>query len=403
MPKNIKQLFCAMLLLCISSYGLAQVSVGIDHLFEPQYLKWIKGKNIALITNLASRNKRGKSSYDLLRNSNEFTLKAIFTPEHGLAAKLDQHISDKQTSKSLIPIYSLYGPRSTPSKQQLKGIDVIVYDLQDVGLRYYTFNATLGRLVKQAADCNIPLVVLDRPDPLGEQVVSGDHTAKQRLGHFTSYFNLPSRYGMTPAELALTYNAQQHLGATIHVVPLQGWHRTMLWPQTGLKWYPPSPALTTFKQVYLYAMLGPLESLRLAVGRSLDNRNAFQRIGAPYITAKQANKLAQQLNQLNYANLYFTPVQWRVTRGLFKGKLVHGVSIHLNKFKHINPSKVQYQLVKALYKAFGDRLKLAGIDGMEGSPSFRQSIEHDLSYQHWLQHYRQDNLAIVNHMHHLYD
>lgn len=402
MFRNSKWLLTSMLMLTLSTSTLAQVKLGIDQLFEQPYIQWVKGKSIALVTNLASRDSHGKSTYDILRHNHTLHLSAVFTPEHGLKATADQRIQDPSTGASNVPIYSLYGPRNTPTAQQLQGIDVIVYDLQDVGLRYYTFNATLGHLIQQAAKLHIPVVILDRPDPLGEHVVSGNRTADKRVGHFTSFFAIPTRYGLTPAELAINYNRAQHIGATLHIVPLKGWKRSMLWPQTGLHWYAPSPALTTFKQVYLYAMIGPVESLRLAVGRGLSNRHAFSRIGAPYISQQQAQQLARKLNQYNFAHLYFTATAWHVTRGIFRGKTVHGIEITLGNLSGVNPSKVQYTLIQTLYRMFGDKIKINGIDGMEGSKQFRHAIQSDHDYTQWLKNYKSTNSKFVDQSYHLY-
>ncbi len=230
--------------------SLAAVSVGIDRLFTPPFYQWVKRKNIALVTNLASRNQHGGTTFDLIRKNKKAHLRLVFTPEHGLEAKLDRKINH-QASHNKIKVISLYGGHRKPTKKQLKNIDVIVFDLQDVGLRYYTFIATLGLVMDAAAHYHIPMIVLDRPDPLGEHVITGDLLEKKWRHHFTSYFTLPMRYGLTMGELAEYNNHYNHVGTELQVVPLKGWSHNMLWPQTGLHWYAPSPALTTFQQVFL--------------------------------------------------------------------------------------------------------------------------------------------------------
>lgn len=394
MNKNSKHYLKSVLLTCLSLLIplnlYARTILGIDQIQKSPYIQYIKGKNIALITNLASQNSTNIPTYDIFKSNKNWHLSAVFTPEHGLSAHQDSKIKDPQNKQQTVPIYSLYGPRSKPTKQQLKNIDVIVFDLQDVGLRYYTFISTLGRMVETSAQFHIPLVVLDRPDPLGEHVISGDITAANRTGHFTSYFAIPTRYGMTSGELAQYYNHSLKNKAELHVITMKGWHRNMLWPDTGLTWHAPSPALTSFKQVYLYATFGPLESLRLAVGRSLNNKSAFRRFGAPYITQQQATSMARQLNHYNFNHLYFSPVSWRPSRGIFEGKQVNGIEVTIGDLHGINANKVQYATVSTLYDTLGDQIKLHGIDGMEGNSEFRQAIEQHFSYQQWLNTYQRE-------------
>lgn len=357
----------------VNAYKNSPVLSGVDRLFTPEYVSLIKDKKIAVVANNASLNRQEKSTVDLLKNYPHTQVVAIFSPEHGFNVAEDDKVSDDGSAK--IPIYSLYGPRKSPTKEQLEGVDTIVFDLETVGLRYYTYITTLALVMKAAKQENINIIVLDRVNPLGGEQVSGAILNKKYLGDFAGFYPIPTRYGLTMGELAKFYNQYFGIDAKLTVVPLKNWRRTDLFTDTDLKWHAPSPALPTFEQAFLYSIFGPYESLQLAVGRSQTNKEAFRRYGAPWITAKESKELVATLNKLKLPGLAFNPVSWTPDRAKYQNQLCNGFSIKLTSLNKVNGMQSFINVSKVLHQQFNNKLRFSGMDGMIGSPDLRQSIE----------------------------
>ena len=355
----------------------AEVMSGIDRLFTPEYLRFIKGKKIAIVANGASLNRDEKSTVDLLMHYPHSQVVALFSPEHGFNVKADEKVSDDGSAN--IPIYSLYGPRKAPTPEQLNGVDVIIFDLETVGLRYYTYITTLALVMKAAKDENIPIVVLDRVNPLGGKLVTGAVLDKKFAGDFAGYYPIPTRYGLTMAELARFYNRYFKIGANLKVVPLKGWHRDALFIDTDLTWHAPSPALPTFEQAFLYSIFGPYESLQLAVGRSNSNKEAFRRYGAPWISAAEAETLVSELKNLKLPGLAFEVASWTPDRAKYQNQHCAGFTVKITDLKEVDGLQSFIKVTQVLNNQFNNKLQLAGMDGMIGSAEFRQSIEQQES------------------------
>jgi uncharacterized protein YbbC (DUF1343 family) len=334
------------LLLCFPCF--ASTLYGIDQLESVQ----LHDKKIALLAHKASVNSKGEHLIDLTYP--KFSVKKIFAPEHGLRSQADGDIQDEVDSRTGLPIISLYKKNTrAPEPKDLADIDTIIIDLQDVGVRYYTYSSTVAEMLKVAKQMNKEVIILDRPNPNGREI-EGNILDKKLTGHFISYHNIPLKHGMTLAELALMYNQELKIFANLKVVPLKHWDQ--IGHDANRAWVPSSPAITTAKQAQLYALWGALESANLSVGRGKDNQQAFTKIGAPWISKNEAIVLAEKLNQLNFYGVNFNPTSWKVDRDIHEGKRVDGVQLEINDFYMVDAEEFLYKVTATLMSLFGERL-----------------------------------------------
>ncbi len=329
---------------------------GIDRLQEIEVAEKLKDKNLAVLTHAAGRSKLGHHLIDELHQN--YTLKKIFAPEHGLRTMADDWVEDGQDEATRLPVVSLYKRGSkAPKPEDLKGIEAIVIDLQDVGVRYYTYFSTIAEVMKAAAPLNIEVIILDRPNLLGGDVMEGKVLDKELAGNFTAYHTIPTRHGMTLGELALMINKENKLGTKLTVIPVQGWKREYLLTELDRPWLAPSPALVSLDQVGLYALWGSLENFNLSVGRGQTNEEAFRILGAPWISSAESQELALELNQLNFPGLQFKPIQWKVTRSIFVGQEALGVRIE-GDFSQVRTDEFTFKVASLLVAKFKDRLNM---------------------------------------------
>ena len=345
-----------LLLAILSSFGLInarQVKTGIEVLRD-QNFKILEGKRVGLITNPTGVDRALKSTVDILFEAKNVKLVALFGPEHGVRG--DAHAGDKvdniTDTKTGLPVYSLYGKTRKANPDMLKGIDVLVYDIQDIGCRSFTFISTMGLAMEVAAENNIEFIVLDRPNPLGGEKIEGN-LAEEPFISFVSQFKIPYIYGQTCGELASMLNEEKMLKkkCKLTVVKMKGWHRNMTWEQTGLEWVIASPHIPNKNSSYFYpvtGILGELGYVSIGVGYTLP----FQMIGAPWINAE---KYAEALNQLHLAGLEFRPIYFKPFYSNFKDENCQGVQIHIMNYKKANLSEVQFYLMQELYKLYPDR------------------------------------------------
>src|SRR5579883_1783853 len=256
-----------------------QVRTGLDEL-EAEYFKPLQDKHVGLVTNQSGRDPNGQRTIDVLDHAPGVKLIAIFTPEHGLYGTAEGNVASGRDQATGLPVYSLYGATRRPTPEMLNGIDALVYDIQDSGVRFYTFITTLGYVLEAGAQHHIPVYVLDRPDPINGYTVQGPILDRDLLS-FVGYFPLPVRYGMTLGELARMFNTENHIGADLHVIEMQGWRRTDWFDETGITWVNPSPNLRNLTEAILYPGLGMIEGANISVGRGTDT--PFEVLGAPWI------------------------------------------------------------------------------------------------------------------------
>lgn len=367
--------FCFPLLLL----GKNHLELGVDRFFKEGYAQKFAHKRIGLITNQTGINSSLCSTIDVfLHHQNEIKLQCLFAPEHGLdgSTYAGDFVSDQTYKK--IPVYSLHGKTRRPTEKMLQAVDVIVYDLQDLGSRSYTYISTLFYVMEEAAKKNIPVVVLDRPNPMGGILVDGPML--ESTPSFLGYINIPYCHGLTVGELAEYFNKEYKVGCTLHVVPMKGWSRHMIFSDTGLQWIPTSPNVPEEDTPFFYAttgILGELDFLHIGIGYTMP----FKVVAAPWIDAE---KFSEKMNERKISGAQFTPVHYKPFYGSCKNKSCHGIKIHILDTQKYKPFVVQkhiLQVLKELYpkevqKAFKDlsATKLETLSKVTGNKSFLQNI-----------------------------
>lgn len=320
---------------------------GID-ILEKTNFKELEGKKIGLVTNHTGRNLAGKSTIDILHESKNVELVSIFAPEHGIRGELDtEKIDDTKDEKTGLPVYSLYkdGMRR-PKQEQLAGLDAIVYDIQDIGARFYTYTATLKNVMEEAAKAKIPVYVLDRPNPINGNEVEGSLAEEDKLS-FIAAHTIPVRYGLTIGELGQMMNAERKIGADLRVIKMEGWSRSMWFDETGQTWVNPSPNMRSLTQATLYPGIGLLETTNLSVGRGTDT--PFEVIGAPWLDGR---RLAQYLNERNNPGVRFVPVRFKPKASVFKDEDLGGVNIVITDRSRFNSVKTGIEIAAAIRKFY---------------------------------------------------
>jgi uncharacterized protein YbbC (DUF1343 family) len=368
------------LVLCLMSFSVMALDYGIDRLDESEVAQKFVGKNLAVLTHAAGKSKDGTHLIDFLHQ--KFTLKKIFAPEHGLRTMADDWVEDGIDEATGLPVISLYKRGSkAPKPEDLKGIDAIVIDLQDVGVRYYTYFSTIAEVMKAVAPLNVEVILLDRPNLLGGMLMEGKVLDANLAGSFTAYHTVPTRHGMTLGELALMINAEKKMGTKLTVIPASGWTRENLLSNTDRPWLAPSPALVDISQVGLYALWGTLENFNLAVGRGIKNEMAFRVLGAPWITIEESNKLADALNAMNFKGATFRPYSWKATRATYEGKMVNGVVLEWDG-SEIRTDEFTYKVASLLVKLFKDRLNVANMSAASyGSSTMVNAIKTQVPWE----------------------
>ncbi len=324
----------------------AQVKLGVDRYFQTKENPLTKDKRIGLITNHTGVDSQLRSTIDLFKK--EGKLVAIFSPEHGVsgAASASEKIEHSRDKEGL-RIYSLHGETRRPTEEMLKGIDLLIYDIQEIGCRSYTYISTLFYVMEEAAKKSIPVIVLDRPNPMGGLVVDGP-MMEEKWRSFLGYINIPYCHGMTIGELALFFNGEYKVGCNLHVVTMQGWRRVMTFSDTGLAWIPTSPYIPEPDTPFYYAttgVLGNLGVVNIGIGYTLP----FKVIGAPWIDAAE---LATRLNGQKLPGVTFLPFHYRPFYGKFKTNDCNGVKIVITNPTIYKPMATQYMLIgvlKSLY------------------------------------------------------
>ncbi len=341
----------------------ANIELGVDVFFKERMFSELKGKRVGLITNHTGVNSSMRSTIDLfLECAPDVELAALYAPEHGLEgqAYAFEEIQDKK-GPSGIPIFSLHGKTRRPTDQMLQGIDVLIYDIQDIGSRSYTYLTTLFYVMEKAAECGIPVIVLDRPNPINGLIVDGPMLQK-KWRSFIGYVNIPYCHGMTVGELASFFNDKYQIHCKLQVVEMKGWKRTMSFLDTGLAWIPTSPYIPESDTPQFYAttgLLGELSLVNIGIGYTLP----FKVIGAPWIKAGQ---FADQLNDQKLPGAHFLPFHYRPFYGIYKGKDCQGVMIVVTDSKRYRPVSTQYMILGVLKNLYPKQV-MAKINAMDPS------------------------------------
>lgn len=316
---------------------------GIDVLVKNHFAP-LKGKRIGLVTNHTGQDRERNATIDLLKAAPGVTLVALFSPEHGIRGALDENVGDSRDEKTGVVVYSLYGQRRKPTAEQLKELDALVFDIQDVGCRFYTYTSTMGLCLEAAAEAGIAFIVLDRVNPINGSTIDGPVLTEKTS--FVGFHPIPLRYGMTMGELARMFNAERNTKAKLTVIELENWKRDAWLDETGLPWTNPSPNMRNLKQAILYPGIGLLESA-LSVGRGTDT--PFELVGAPYIDDV---KLADELNHAGLPGVGFVPIRFTPTASVHKGQPCGGVYVMLNDRDRCNVVDVGLQIARTLYRLY---------------------------------------------------
>lgn len=346
----------------------AAVLTGIDVL-EAEGFALLKGLRVGLLTHKAGRTRDGRRSIDVLAATPDVRLVALFSPEHGLGADREGDVAAATESATKLPVHSLYGPSKRPTTEMLQGLDAIVIDLQDVGVRFYTYATTMAYVIEEAAKARVKVVVLDRPNPIGGAGAAGPLLDKD-LRSFVGYFPMPIQHGMTMGELARLFNDENGLGADLTVVTMRGYARGSWYDETGLVWVSPSPNLRRLSGTVLYPGVGFLEFSNLSVGRG--TAAPFELVGAPWVDGAA---LARALKRRNIAGVRITPADFVPKASKFAGERCFGVRLVVENRKAFDAVGLGIEIAVALRQLHPDAFEQRELLRLLGSRETLAAIE----------------------------
>lgn len=365
----------ASLAVCLSRNVTAQVTPGISVLLTDS-AHLVRGKRVGLITNHTGRDEKGSSSIDLLYNAPGVRLTALFAPEHGLrgSARGGARIASGVDERTGVRIYSLYGETRTPTPRMLDDVDVLVYDIQDVGARMYTYVWTMTLAAEAAKKAGKTFIVVDRPDPIRADIVEGGLIEK-RYRSFTGLHDVPLRYGLTPGELARYLSSVGEIDADVIVIPMKGYRRSMWWEDTGLEWTAPSPNIRDSEAALLYPGISFFEATNVSEGRGTDS--PFRLVGARWLT--DAAAIARVMNSKSLGGVRFEAVTKRIGRGeKFGGESIPMIRIVVTDRNKVRSSEIGGHLLREIYLRHPKQFRWqqgAGIEELSGSRQLRNAIE----------------------------
>lgn len=342
-------------LLTTGSLFAQKVQTGADVLQKTNF-RYLQGKNIGLITNPTGVNLNLETTIDLLHHAKNVNLNVLFSPEHGIRGDhaAGENVGTYTDKKTGLPVYSLYGKNKKPSAEMLKGLDALVYDIQDIGVRSYTYISTMGLAMEACAENNIEFIVLDRPNPIGGIKVEGDLVDPDQVS-FVSQFPIPYVYSLTCGELAKYLNEEALLKNGKHcklkIIAMEGWKREMLFSETGLPWVPTSPHIPNALSAVYYAtsgILGELYTISIGVGYT----QPFELFAADWINA---NDLSDNLNNLHLPGIRFRPVHYKPYYSVGKGTMLHGVQVHFTDISEAPLSLIQFYVIQECHRLYPDK------------------------------------------------
>jgi uncharacterized protein YbbC (DUF1343 family) len=345
---------------------------GIEVLLKEQ-LHLIRGKRAGLITNHTAIDRGGRHDIDLLRLTPGVRLIALFSPEHGIRGQVQagETIGDTADTRSGLPVFSLYGRVTRPTPEMLRNIEILIYDIQDVGVRFYTYISTLRECMEAAADHKIPFIVLDRPNPLGGEAIEGG-MLDPRFKSFVGAYEIPIRYGLTAGELASFYKETQRLNLHLEVVRMKNWHRGCWYDKSGLPWVAPSPNIPDLDSALAYVGMCLVEGTNLSEGRGTSK--PFRLLGAPWV---DGNWLAKTLNTRQLAGAMFEPASFIPTQSKYKGQRCQGVEFHVIDRTIVQPVLVAVELLACVRNKYPEYFQWRSehFDQLVGSDRLRLAID----------------------------
>jgi len=323
------------------------VLTGVDVLVRDGFTA-LRGSRIGLVTNHTGLTRDGQTTIDVLHEAPNVSLEALFGPEHGIRGEQDEHVADGRDERTGLPVWSLYGARMRPAPEQLAGLDTLVFDIQDIGCRFYTYLSTLGHVLETASADGLGVVVLDRPNPIGGLATEGPLADADALS-FVAYHPVPVRHGLTVGEMARLLHAEKSLTCPLEVIACQGWRRGDWYDATGLVWTNPSPNMRRLSAATLYPGVGLVEFTNVSVGRGTDT--PFEVFGAPYIAPRA---FAGALNAQAMPGVRFLPTRFAPTASVFAHESCGGVQILVTDRDRLNAVQVGLTLAVTLRRLYPD-------------------------------------------------
>jgi len=363
---------------CSSNTG---VLTGIDVLSRSEFAP-LSGRRIALITNHTGVDRLGQSTIRHLHDAGNIELVKIFSPEHSLSGKLDiSHIPDDIETGTGVPVLSLYGDVRRPTPAMLEGIDTIVFDIQDIGTRFYTYISTMGNAMQAAADGNIRFVVLDRPNPINGEDVAGPMLDDGKQS-FVGFHRLPVRHGMTVGELARLFSAEMAIDVDLQVVEMEGWHRGDYFDATKLPWINTSPNIRSLSAAILYPGIGLLETTNMSVGRGTET--PFEVLGAPWIDGQA---LASYLNGASVRGVSIDAIRFTPDASKFAGEACNGVRLTITDRELFDPLRLGLEIARYLATAYADTWEADAYLRLLGNDKALEAVREGMSYSEILASY----------------
>lgn len=324
-----------------------KVSTGLDELIKKPDI--LRDKRLALVVNHSAIDRKGRHIIDLLYP--KYKVLKIFAPEHGVRGKLDEHVSGEHDEKTGLPIVSLYQKdKKAPTEQELADIDLLIFDIQEIGLRYYTYATTMVLAMKAAKAAGKKMLILDRPNMAAPLGVYGPALETRFHGGFAGYYPIPIAHAMTMGELARFYNTRFNIGADIEVVKMKNYSHKMFYDETGLPWRNPSPSITGMQSVLGYHLAGSLEALNISVGRGTNN--PFQLYGAPFFEMK---KIARALNLARLPGVQFSAAVFKPTRSAYAKEICRGFKMVVTNRRKVDPMRTLVTIAREIYRQLPEK------------------------------------------------
>lgn len=396
--KTINYILVLIFFLTTFTFAQQKVRLGNERLVN-EYFHLIEGKRVGIIANHTSLLNKRKHLVDYLFESKKVKVMAAFGPEHGFRGKAPagEKIETTIDEKTGIPVYSLYGKINKPTPEILKDIDVLIYDIQDVGARFYTYISTLYLCLEAAAENNIDFIVCDRPNPIGGVDVDGP-IVKKDFESFVGIAPIPIQHGMTIGELALYFNdlIEQKTGkkARLNVIEAEGWKRNMYFPETGLDWINPSPNITDFWTALIYPGTCLIEATNVSEGRGTGK--PFQIIGSPFINS---DELINELEKLGFKSVYFIPIQFKpvdidgmATNPKYKGQNCNGIRIQIESTESFHPVQFGFALISTLKKLYPNdfQINTARMNRLVGDDKITEFLNNAVDYREIIKYYENE-------------
>lgn len=388
----------ALFLLVFSSWNTAEakprqknVELGVETLFR-EHKDLLKGKRVGLITNPTGVDSELRSSVDLFAEDPDIELTALYGPEHGVRGdaqagdKVDYYIDEKTG----LPVYSLYGDTRKPTPEMLKNVDILVFDIQDVGARFYTYIYTMAYAMEAAKEKGIPFVVLDRPNPLGGEVVEGP-VLEEEYSSFVGKYPIPLRHGMTVGELAQLFNEEFGIGADLTVVKMKKWKRSFDYDETNLPFVMPSPNMPTLETAFVYPGTGLIEGTNVSEGRG--TTKPFELLGAPFINGTE---LSEKLNNLHLDGVKFRAASFTPSFSKHSGQLSHGVQVYVTDREKYKSVETGLYIVKTIHDLYGEEFsfnKSGNFDLLIGNSWVREELEKGTNVEDIIAKWQRDTKA----------